>query len=264
MIDPRSVPVRISHLKAMSQSPAHYVAAVQDQREETLSMRIGSGTHALVFGTPKVVVYRGGEFPDTKGKLKTFTDVRNGACWEDFQQRHTGCVILSETEYARSEAMARALTSDLAADSLLFAPGAKHEQEITWTLEGRACRGRVDAITPTALPDLKCVKDSGPLWFPRQALQLRWPAQVVWYADGCEAAGLGWRHPHLVAVENTPPFAVTVWRLDDAAIKDGRRLYRGWFERVLDCERTNSWPGYTSNVLTFSAVDCYHSSKESD
>jgi hypothetical protein len=62
LVDPRGVPVRFSHLKAMDRSPAHYVHAVQHEREESLSMRLGSATHALVFGTPRVVVFRGGMF----------------------------------------------------------------------------------------------------------------------------------------------------------------------------------------------------------
>ncbi len=212
-------------------------------------MRIGSGTHAILFGTPKVVVYRGGDFADAKGKVKTFTDVRNGACWEAFQAEHRGACILSETELAKSEAMARAITSDMAADSLLFAPGAQHELDIQWEYRGRACKGRLDALTKDAIPDLKTTKDANPRWFPRQAFQMGWLSQAVWYADGAEAAGLGWRHPYLVAVENSAPYPVTVWRLTDAAIVEARRIYRGWFDQLLHCEVENLWPGYAGDVL---------------
>lgn len=259
-IDPRTRPVRFSALKHMAASPAHYRWACQDQREETLSMRIGSGTHALLFGTPKVVVYRGGDLTvqvegtgKNKGtfttKVKTYTDVRNGQLWDEFQAKHAGDCILSETELAKSEAMARAITSDMAADSLLFAPGAQHELDIHWEFRGRACKGRVDALTPTAIPDLKTTKDANPKWFPRQAYQMGWLSQATWYADGAEAAGLGWRHPYLVAVENSAPYPVTVWRLTDAAIVEARRIYRAWFDQLLHCELENIWPGYAGDVL---------------
>lgn len=249
MIDPRTVPIRYSHLKSMAKSPAHYFESVQDHREETLAMRLGSGTHALLFGTPAVVVYRGGEMVDAKGKTKTYTDVRSGALWEAFEKEHAGACILSETELAKATAMARAITSDMAADSLLFAPGAEHEKEVSWTYRGRKCRGRFDAITADAIPDVKSTRDASPKWFPRQAAQMFWTVQGCWYADGAEAAGLGWRQPYIVAVESSPPYPVTVWRMPEETIAESRRIYQGWFETLLRCEADNVWPGYSGDVL---------------
>lgn len=235
-IDPRFVPIRFSTLKSMATSPLHYRHACQSQFEETLSMRLGTGTHALTFGTPKVVVFKAR---------------RAGKVWDAFKEEHANDVILSEKEFAIASAMTKSLTTDIDADPLLFAPGTQHELDVRWTFMGRACRGRLDALSPTAVVDIKGVKDANPRWFPTQAARMAWHAQVTWYADGVEAAGLGWRHPHLVAVENSAPFAVTVWRLSERAILQGRQLYRSWFERVLECEAKGEWPGYSSGVLEF-------------
>lgn len=261
-IDPRTIPVRYSNLKAIKRSPLHYWHAVQrGGLEETLSMRLGSGTHALILGKPEIVVYRGGTLlveKVTKGKKgapdtvtmvpKEYTAVRNGACWEAFEEANRGKLILSETELETATAMARALTSDMHADSLLFAPGTLHEHRIEWTMMGRRCSGTLDAIGPIALPDLKCTKDASPRWFPMQARQMAWHGQVAWYRDGAEAAGYGSKEPYLVAVENSAPFAVQVFRLTDADYQDGRRLYTEMLERLLECEAMNLWPSYLDGV----------------
>lgn len=259
MIDPRDVDVRFSWLKYMDQSPLHYVDAVQDQREETLSMRLGSGTHALLFGTPKVVVYRGGKLEkqvEGTGKnrgtfrtvTKTYTDVRNGELWELFEREHAGDCILNETELAKATSMARAISSHMHADRLLFSPGTQHEVDVRWVLKGRQCRGRFDALAPKAIPDLKTTKSADPRYFVKQAYESHWVVQGPWYADGAESAGLGWRQPYLVAVENSPPYPVTVWELPDETIEYGRRTYHGWLDRLLECEAANSWPGYSPSV----------------
>lgn len=260
VVDPRTVPVRFSTLKEMARSPLHYWHAVQGGfRDETLSMRLGTGTHALVFGTPEVVVYRGGEMADAKGKVKKYTAVRSGACWEAFQAEHEGKVILSDSEYEKARAMADALLGDLDADPLLFAPGTKHEHDLQWEVEivvggvlhRRKCKGRLDALGPVAVTDLKGVKSADPRYFPIQAAKADWHAQAVWYADGAKAAGLGERVPYLVAVENSAPHMVTVWPLSASAIDHGRRRYMSWLERLIEHEQCNEWPGYAPGPIEF-------------
>lgn len=258
-IVPSMTPVRFSNLKAMEQSPQHYLHALQGGREETLAMRLGSGTHAKLFGTPEIVVYRGGELADAKGKIKTYTAVRNGACWEAFQAANRGKLILSEAELTESEAAARAIQSDLTADALLFAPGTKHEHRIEWWFMGRRCQGTLDAFGPTAIPDLKRTEAANPARFPWWAWKMFWPVQATWYADGAASAGLGWRQPFLVAVESSEPYAVTCWRLTEAAIEESRRIYTKWFRRLLECEASDLWPGYATSVLD---LDIYRHRRE--
>jgi hypothetical protein len=256
-IDPKLASVRFSNLKQIARSPLHYYAAVQGgSREPTLSMRIGTGAHALLFGRPPTIIYRGGEFtPAGAKKAKTYTDVKNGACWEDFKARHEGKVILSETEHAKSSAMVRALHTHAVADSLLFADGTLHEHRIEWLLGGRRCSGTLDALGPAAVIDLKSAQDAGPDRFPFQARKMAYHSQAIWYADGAELAGHGERVPFLVAVENSAPFAVQVYRLTDSDIRDGRRLYNEWLDVVLRCEEAGDWPAYSDAVLPLNVLN---------
>jgi hypothetical protein len=256
-IDPKAASVRFSNLKLFARSPFHYYDAIQGgAREPTLSMRIGTGAHALLFGTPPVVIYRGGEFtPPGAKKAKTYTDVKNGACWEDFKERNAGKVILSESEHTKAAAMIRAIQRHSIADPLLFADGTVHEHRIEWLLGGRRCSGTLDALGPTAITDLKGVVDAGPWKFPRQARGLSYHAQLTWYRDGVELAGLGEREPYLVAVENNPPYSVQVYRLTDADERDGRRLYNEWMDRLLECEESGDWPSYSDAVLPLNVLN---------
>lgn len=242
LADPCTAPVRFTQLKEMARSPLHFKHSLQHHRDESLSMRLGTGAHALTFGTPRVVVY---------------AKRRAGKEWDAFEAEHSDCVILNEREHGIASAMARELTTDFVAAPLLFAPGSKFEHEVKWELMGRACAGRIDALTPSGVVDLKAVKDGDPKWFGFQAARMRWAEQVTWYADGCEAAGLGWHRPHLVTVENAPPHTVTVYALPDEVIEVARRNYRAWFAQVLECSKRNEWPGYTNEVLELRIPGAY-------
>lgn len=259
---------RITLLKQFAKSSAHAKAFIDGaMNDPTLSKTLGSGGHALLFGTPEVVVYKGGvlevekikkgkkgkkgqpDIPDTVEVVKKeYTDVRNGALWEQFEEQHAGKVILRQSEYDLAEGMVRALHNSADAAPMLFAPGAKHEHKIEWTFKGRRCTGTIDALSPAAVIDLKCVVDSSPRAFPFQARKYGWHAQAIWYCDGAAAAGLGHRDPYLIAVESQPPHNVMVYRLTDADIRDGRRLYEEWLDKLLECEEANYWPGYADGV----------------
>lgn len=242
-IDPSTVPVRFSNLRRIAQSPAHYRHAVQfADNESTLARRLGTGAHALTFGTPPVVQY---------------TDRRAGKAWEAFRAEHeaAGVVILNAKEYAAAIAIARAIRSDRYASPLLLGPDVQREIQVSWEFNGRACTGRIDALHPTAVVDLKTARTAEPARFAQAGRWSGYHAQVAWYADGIEAAGLGWRHPYLIAVESTAPNPVTVMKLTDRAIEQGRALYRGWFERLLVCEASNEWPGYAQGVVDFDVPD---------
>lgn len=230
-------PCRFSWLKAMSRSPAHCRHAMQSGTDETLAMRIGSGTHAILFDQP-IAIFTG--------------KVRNGKGWEAFEDEYSNRVILNQREHAQASALADAIRGHELASELLFAPDAVHEEPIGWKLLGRDCSGTPDVRAPRYIVDLKTTKCADPERFVRDAKWRHYNAQLAWYMDGVIASGLGTAaEAYIVAVESTPPHCVTVLRLTDRAIDQGRRQCRVWLERLLGCEASDNWPGYVESVVDF-------------
>jgi exodeoxyribonuclease VIII len=237
MLDLRTVPVRFSSLKAMARSPMHYRHSVEEGWEQSLAMRMGSAVHAILFGQPYAL---------WSGK------VRNGKAWEDFQAQHGETLILNARELAEAQGIAAAVESHSEARRLLIADDLAIERRINWSFMGRDCAGTPDVRAAGYIVDLKTTRCADPERFVRDASFRAYHAQLAWYLDGVIQAGLGTpTEAYIVAVESTPPHPVTVLRLTDNAIDQGRRLCRIWMERLLSCERANHWPGYVEGVVDF-------------
>jgi hypothetical protein len=240
VIDSRTVPVRFSRLKNMSRSPAHYLHSLTAEYDSK-AMRLGRLTHHLVFGTSGYVVFPGG--------------ARRGKTWDAFAADHSGLDIYTMDEYTVAQQMAQAVLADDNARNLLLRCDVR-EKTHTWTIMGRQCQGTPDAHGPGVLLDLKTTRCAEPEWFKREALRSRYIEQLAWYGDAIEQVE-GWR-PHesyIIAVENTAPYAVTVLKLTDRALEQGRKLNRLWFERLLSCEAANEWPGYVQSVVDLDVPD---------
>lgn len=232
--------IRSTLLKAAAKSLAHAKMFIDGgHHEESLSMRIGSGGHALLLGTPEVVVFPG---------------VRRGKAWDAFEAEHAGKCILNEREHAIATGLARAVQVHPDADRLLYSPGTQHEVLVEWLFGGRRWSARIDSLGLQAVSDLKCVQDASPQRFPYQARKMLWHMQAVVYKDGLELAGIGEREPYLIAVESTPPHLVQVYRLTDEDIDLGRKQYEMLFDRVLEAEQTGCWPGYADGILPLNVL----------
>jgi hypothetical protein len=230
-------PVHFSQLKHMAHSPAHYQQAAQGGWHDALHLRIGSGAHAIAFDQP-VAVYPG--------------KVRRGKEWDAFKEDNADALWLSRTEHAQALVIADAIRGHREASELLFVDDSAVEKRIEWSLLGRECAGTPDVRTASYIVDLKTTKCSHPERFTRDATFRNYHAQLAWYLDGVRLSGLGTpTEAYIVAVESTPPHPVTVLRLTDKAIDQGRRLCRIWLERVLGCERDNRWPGYCESIVPF-------------
>lgn len=242
-VDTRSIPARFSHLKAIGQSAAHCREAfAEPDWKQSLSMRLGSGSHAMLFGTPLVL---------WDGK------VRNGKVWDAFKSDNAGKTILNRKEWKRSEAIANAINRHDEASALLFAPGAVHEQTILWEQLGRSRRSTPDAVGAHYVVELKTTRCAEPGRFCRDAMFRGYHAQL---ADQIEAVRYqrGSSIPtkaYIVAVESVPPHVVTVLELTDRALDRGAALCRGWLERMLVCEADNHWPPYRESIEMFDVPD---------
>lgn len=238
-IDPRSVPVRFSTLKLFALSPAHYYHACQDDREETLAMRMGTAAHAAVFRDRQIVVYPGR---------------RAGKAWEAFSEEHeaAGHVIVNDREHVVTTGIVDAIRRNGRAMDVLFGDGAITETRLDWTFAGRDCRSTPDSYSRhgTRVVDLKTSRCGEPKWFAREALKRHYHAQLVFYSHALKATtGKAPQDLLIVCVEGTPPHNVCLWRVTDEARLVGEKLIRAWWEQLLVCEQSNSYPGYADSIL---------------
>jgi hypothetical protein len=238
MTDPRTAPVRFSNLKHIASSPAHYLASLQGDYGDSLARRIGSGTHALLFGQP-VAVWRG--------------KVRRGKEWDEWREANEAATIVNAKEYEQAMAITTAVRSSELARSILFAPGTILERRHEWRVNGRLCAGTPDAYNRRAVIDLKTHRRMPPAKFINAARWMAYHSQVSWYADGLASIGLVDEDAaqFIVAVESSAPFAVTVYQLTTEAIDLGKRLWRGWMEQLATCEQSDQWPAYAQCIVPF-------------
>lgn len=243
LVKPALEPVRFSRLKHIEKSPAHYSAPFT----ETGPMRKGTALHAFMLG---------GE-----GKVAVFRDgIRNpkSSKWIDFQAANQGKHILIPSELASVEGMRRSLEAHPIARDLL--DDGVQEQRITWTLDGRPCAGTPDVVKPKRgrkrLVELKTDQSSAPWHFLYKAEKMGYHAQVAWYADGLAACPQYDPGPvddvFVVVVESSAPYPVTVFELDADILADGRRMWRPWFDTLLECERTGKFPAYAEGIQKWS------------
>jgi len=231
-------PLRFSALRRMSQSPAHYLAAIQP---DSSAIDIGNAADSLILGDgPGVIGYHEGK-------------VRRGKDWEAFEAAHAGKLILTATEYAKAAGMAEAVAAHADATRLLTGI---IRQTREWELLGYRCRGTPDVDGGGFLTDLKTGETSDPRRFPWKVRDFAYHAQLAWYQDGTELAGLGRPDDcYIVAVEQTPPHVVTVFQLNPHALDLGRRLYRLWLEHLKICDESGEFPGYSQSIVDLDLPD---------
>lgn len=232
LVDPRTVPVRFSNLKKMALSPAHYLSAVQEERADTATFRKGRLVHALVLGGIE-------DFAVYDGK-------RQGKAWFEFADDHADKDIVTMAEYERAVRCAASVMSNRDAMDML---AGDHEVPVTWRNLGRECSSRIDNIGKTWVAELKTSRLSAPWFFSRSALRMHYHAQLAWYEDAACYMGRKVDTSCVVAVEPTPPYAVTTFQLTARASEEGRKICRAWLERLLACEQADEWPAYSQSTI---------------
>lgn len=262
-IDPATLPIRFSRLRAIAWSGLHYAAACQGDGGETLARRLGSGAHAMLLGTPCV---RWTE--PTKDGRKIAPRSSKSKAWPAFQRKHAGAVILTPAEWRAAERMVNAIKSHRLARELI--EGASFEHEINWPHElganpaserdrdGRACSSHLDIYRPGELiADFKTARDLAPDRFRKIAVWSQYHAQVAFYRQAAHR-GRGDRRDlaaWIIGVENTPPHDVICYELEPELLADGAGMCETWVRRVLACEADRAWPGRSAAAIKLGRLD---------
>lgn len=240
--------VNWSGLKLLLKSPAHYRANLLAKKQpDSDARKRGRAVHAAVLEPEKF-----------RAEFVTYYGRRAGKVWEAFAAEHAGAEILTEAMEDRCLAIAEAVRGHAPARPYLT--GGRSELSLEWLFTREAmgpvegyetrCKSRLDFVAMAgAIVDLKTTRDSSPGGFGREVARYSYHCQAAFYVDAYFAA-TGQRLPYVwVAVEAEEPFVPQVYRLTPEAYELGRSAYIGLLDKLNDCTRLNSWPGYGEGEL---------------
>lgn len=228
-----------------TKTPAHALARRNGEQKDTPALVFGDALHVAVLEPDRYPTshMRG---PDGDGRSKQAKEARAALAAD-----HPDATILPPAVFDAVEQIAAKVREHPRFESLLT--GGQAETSGYWTDEetGLACRIRPDYMHPASplLVDLKTTLDASPKGFQRALTTYGYHIQAAFYLDGFEAIeACPCRDFVFVAVEKTPPYAVAIYRLDDAAVEYGRRQYRRALRTIADCIESGTWPAYSDDV----------------
>lgn len=251
-------PVHYSRLKKFRLSAAHYLS---HEDKATPSLGKGSAVHSVLLGGKRVVVYEGG--------------ARNPkfAKYQDFLAANENALIVSPKEASDVIGMRKSIEGHSRAMAILEG---EREKLIEWETMGRKCAGTPDNVR-FGLPamqfrgrqypacegkvgaELKTSKTAAPWSFPWEAKRYGYAGQCSWYRNGIEQSLAYPAGPvsdyFVVVVESTAPYPVTVFHYEERALNKARMEWRGWMDRLLECERAGKFPDYTDEDVSLGIDD---------
>jgi hypothetical protein len=250
----RGVGLSQSSLKYLRQSPWHYRSVIElpwpewfvedDDETRKVSQFAGTLCHCATL-EPLAFDRRYVVGPDIDKRTKD---------WKDFVKANADRQVISARQYAVAHAQAAALRA--VPDVADILDGGEFELSAYWIdkATGILCRARPDCLnrtfgTPDApaimLLDVKTTADARKAAVSKTIAHWGYHHQADWYCRGvAQATGLPVAGFVFAFVEQTYPFACSVFELDPEAYEVARRENRDALELLARCQRTNSWPGY--------------------
>lgn len=239
-----------SGLDLIHKAPAYYWAKYLDpnrEREEpTKALRIGSAFHMLLL--------EGEKFPHRYAIMPEFSGTGMKARKEEWLEHNAGKEFITVDEYDGIQRMRDSVMKHPLVPSLLA--NGEAERKIIWTEPntGAKCKIKPDWIDRNndLLVDVKTTADASPTGFGKSCWNYRYHVQAPFYLDGAEHAGLNASHFVFIAVETTAPYLCAVYYADAEMLEAGRREYLADLRVYLECLRTNTWPGYPTDMKPIS------------
>ena len=216
-------------------TPAHLIAYLNGEKEETEAMRFGTILHRALLE------------PDTykdafhvKPEGMRFS-TKAGMEW---QSAHQDKPCLTSDNATAIERMVSAVHTHPFAKRLLA--GALPEQSIfVEDSHGTLRKSRLDALTKgNVIPDIKTTESAALDNFERSVSRYRLHVQAAYYLDNCNLAGIDKQSFFFICVEKTPPYAVRCLQLMPEVIMYGRTLYQRDLQVYRNCVETDRWPAY--------------------
>jgi hypothetical protein len=228
--------LNFSLAKHLLKSPAHFKAAIDDEREETTAMIVGTLVHAMVLEGKNLL-----DLYAIKPAGMSFA-TKEGKAWKAEQTKP----ILAEDAALSIPRMAESIANDPHAAAIL--KGCQHKElPIIGSLYGVQCKALLDNAgtdgVEWVIADLKKCQDASPRGFKKQVANFDLDLQMAWYST-LLAAIHGLENPphwYWIAIEDKPPYLNMIYSGIEWMDSGMRKL-----ERVIDsykeCTKSGEWP----------------------
>lgn len=230
--------VNWSTLSAMKDSPAHYLAAVENGRKDTAALQTGRLLDCLIF-TPD-------EFA-ARFVISPYDDFRSkdAKAWRDEQTAE----IVKADALTEARALADAVRRHPVARRYMDL--GKFQVPLLWTdPETRLrCKGLADLIGPSFLVDGKSAQTIDKRRYASKAGGYLYHCQLAHYRAGMRIAlNVDPGFIGHIAYEKGAPYDVAVFEFAPAVIDSGEVIVRELLNRVAECRASGKWPGRYPDV----------------
>ena len=225
--------------KIISETPAHALASLSEEKEESPALRVGSAFHDSVL-LPELFSARYVALPEGMKR-----DARMKV-YQEFVTANKGKTILSSDEWTQIISMRDAVLNHPRASQLLI--DAKPEHSAWWTdpATGVLCKVRPDIITPQGyIVDLKSTVSANAWDFSKSIHSYGYHISAAMYLNGMShVLGLDLKTFVLLAVEKKAPFGVALYVIDQGTLEKGMEEFRRALQIYAHCKETGDFYGY--------------------
>ena len=237
--------INCSGLKLIERSPAHYLQSRLEPREATPSQALGTLAHLLILEPARadeVMVA-----PECDRRTKD-----GKAAWAAFQEAAAGRLVATQDQLDAARWMRDAVDRSPYARALLS--DGTPEVTLLYRLDSTPIKCRLDWLCGghDVILDLKTASDASESEFARAAGKYGYHLQAALYADAADACRIGPRSFVFLVVENTAPWAVALYQLDETAMHAGRIRYQRALDTYRTCLAADAWPGYPNEIQPLS------------
>lgn len=243
--------VNISRLRKGRRTNAHLHAAfLADDEDDSAAKTLGRAAHMALLEPSLYAEQVLTAECINPGTGKCYG--RDTKKWAEYEAANAGRLIVTAEEREAIVAITTAVSRHTSARRILMASGSC-EAVLVWkdAQTGIYCKGRLDKFIEDQLAaDLKTTADASWEAFSKSIAKFGYHNQIPWYIDGIEALTGSAMDIPLVALETDPPHGVAVYRLEDAAVEQGRNENRVLLLRLAECMESGKWDGYPAEVQT--------------
>lgn len=245
-------------------SPKQARMAMTLPEDASDAMRVGQAFHAAVL-EPKKFDEQYCVMPAFDGHPNSNVHKDAKRAWLD---EHKSLVTMTHGEHEALKAESEAVRAHPLAGRLF---DGKCRNELTIIFRGGKemplMKGRIDRIGyapamliyPEAknvgpkdrvacLMDFKTTRAPWPGAFEREIGKFGYHGQLAMYYDGLQSLQPGNLAVLIVAIQNSAPWEVVVYRLDEDILEQGRILYRRLLRDHMKCLAARHWPGVAETI----------------